>query len=817
MPFWRRFKLEKVMSNSVSYAHRSHCCDEAITLHKFGGSSLANPECYQRVAGLLLQHGQPCDLVVVSAAGKTTNRLLALIESVQQGVDFQLQLNQLAIFQRELVEGLLLQPQEVLQQLDDELVTLASWLNGDIDAYTANRIVACGEVWSSRLLAALLNEKGRLSCAIDARRFLVAQGDISPVVDEVLSQQLFNDLCDGDAQSQRVITGFICRNEETQTLTLGRNGSDYSATLIAKLAGARTVNIWTDVAGVYSADPNLINEAALIEQLSLAEAEELARLGNPVLHHRTLQPLAKDNIALRVRSSFTPNAAFTEIGRRLGHVGDCIVNGSRDVTVYRFTDVSTNQCVITELEANGFFPLLVSNANKHIILVMAKSIASSFEAFIEQGQYGSYQRDESCGVISLLDAGVSWYRKLFTKIFAKESQWPIVLSENGLSLSVIVPEKRVNILAYLLHQKIYSSAKHIGIALMGAGNIGEQWLSLFEEQQSKLENSFNVSLSLVAIGRSRGAVVDFSGIDIGTWQQSFDDESLLVPSSEVLNRLTKHSLDELIVLDISADQGLTDSYPEILNAGFHLISANKLAGSAPLSFYKDIKQLAYSNNCKWLYNASVGAGLPILYSINDLYRSGDKVQSISGVFSGTLSWLFENFDNQQPFSQLLLKALALGITEPDPRDDLSGKDKQRKLLILARECGFDLELEDIVLESMVPAALAGLSRDEFLSRANELDEIMSQKFVSAAQSDQVIRYVAKLSKTGDGVSATVGLQTLAKDHPLAALTPSDNVFLVTSEFYQDNPLIIRGPGAGREVTAAAIESDLYNLVKELAS
>jgi len=804
------------MSNKVGQFGNELTSDSALTLHKFGGSSLADPACYQRVADLLLQYGQPTDVVVVSAAGKTTNQLLALIDMAATGVDYHVQLTQLKTYQRELVESLLSDPQQILELLESELDALGSWLCYEhVDEFTANSIMACGEVWSSRLLSALLHEKGRASCAIDARQFLVAKGIISPVVDEEESQQLFNQLCNDKRSIQRVITGFICRNVENQTLTLGRNGSDYSATLIAQLAGASAVNIWTDVAGVFSADPNLINEAALIEQLSLVEAEELARLGNPVLHRRTLQPLAKDNIALRVRSSFTPDAAFTEIGRRLGHVGDCIVNGSQDINVYTFNDNVSNRQLVNELADNGFFPLISTQHHEKLLLVFPLEMATTFESYLDTRVEDGFNCDTNSGVISLLDAGVSWYRKLFSKIFAKESHWPIVLSENGLSLSVIVPEKRVNILTYLLHQRIYSPAKRIGIVLMGAGNIGQQWLTLFNQQQLSLENTFNMSLPLVGIARSNSILIDYDGIDVTNWQQAFADDGIAIEQSMISETLTAHPFDDLIVLDVSAAQTLTDIYPDFLNAGFHLISANKLAGSAPLAFYNEVKQLSYANNCKWLYNASVGAGLPILHSINDLYRSGDKIESISGVFSGTLSWLFEHYDNSVSFSTLLTKALSLGITEPDPRDDLSGKDKQRKLLILARECGLDVELSDIELHSMVPETLSDISLPEFLERCHELDDAMAERYEQAKLNHQVIRYVAEFTNVDGEFSASVGLKTLDNNHPFASLTPSDNVFLVKSVWYQENPLVIRGPGAGREVTAAAIESDLYNLLKEL--
>lgn len=792
--------------------------ENQLALHKFGGSSLANQQCYKRVANLLLSHGRSDDLVVVSAAGKTTNKLLKLTDLARQGVDFLPLMSQLQHFQTQLIEQLIEQPQQLLAQLASDFASLQQWLSSsEVDTFCGNRIVSCGEVWSSRLLSALLSQLGRESVAVDAREFLSAQGVISPIIDEDLSTQRLTQLSQPHAGKQRVITGFICANAQQQTLLLGRNGSDYSATLIAKLAGAKEVNIWTDVAGVFSADPNLIKEAALIEQLSLAEAQELARLGNPVLHRRTLQPLIKDKIALRVRSSFTPDAAFTEIGKRLGHVGDCIVNGMDDVELYRLPDNEKAAHLLQALPEQGFFPLVATRHSNQLLLVMAREVATDFDTLLAQHSDISWQRESGVGLISLLDAGASWYRKLFNQLMAKESSLPVVLSDNGLSLSVIVPAKRVNILAYLLHQKIYTPAKRIGVVLLGAGNIGQCWIDLFVKEQQKLQTLLNVNLPLVAVVRSSSALIDFSGISPSDWSQRYQEESRDFNSQSLLDTFDNHPLDELIMLDISADQGVSDLYPMILSNGYHLVSANKLAGSGSPEFYSQIKQVMHSNNCYWRYNASVGAGLPVQYAINDLRHSGDTVTSISGVFSGTLSWLFQHYDDSEPFSQLLLRALSLGITEPDPRDDLSGKDKQRKLLILAREAGHELGLSDIKLSSMVPDSLTKLSLPEFLERASELDSIMSELYQQAKSRGEVIRYVAALDvDESEQLVAEVGLQSLSKDHPFASLTPSDNVFLIKSQWYQDNPLIIRGPGAGREVTAAAVQSDLFYILKAIA-
>jgi len=789
-----------------------------VALHKFGGSSLADSPCYLRVANLLVNYSHQHDLVVVSAAGKTTNNLLKLAQLSAQGSNWLPLLLQLQDFQRQLITQLIELPEPLLSLLSADFERLNTWLDTEnSDNYTQNNIVGCGEVWSARLLSALLAQLGRDSVAIDARDFLIADGLVNPIVDEVLSQRHLSNISREHGDKQRVFTGFVCANKHRETLLLGRNGSDYSATLIAKLAGAGEVNIWTDVAGVYSADPNLIKEAALIEQLSLAEAEELARLGNPVLHRRTLQPLVKDKIALRVRSSFTPEATFTEIGKRLGHVGDCIVNGLDNVELYRLPDNALSAQLAASLAEHGFFPLVTTKHDSQLILVMANEVIASFDAWLAKNTQLKWARQSQVGLISLLDAGASWYRKLFNKLLAKESSLPVVLSDNGLSLSVIVPAKRVNILAYLLHQKIYTPAKRIGVVLIGAGNIGQCWLDLFAQQQLVLQTRFNIDLSLVAIVRSTSALFDFSGIVPDQWQSRYQQGSQPCDADLLLKTLEHHPFDELVVLDVSADQGVSDLYCSLLNQGYHLISANKLAGSGPNYSYHQIKAAAKSNNCHWLYNASVGAGLPVQHCINDLRRSGDRITAISGVFSGTLSWLFEYYDNSEPFSQLLLRALSLGITEPDPRDDLSGKDKQRKLLILAREAGHELALEDIALSSMVPQSLSEIPLAEFLTRANELDPVISDLYCQAQQRDEVIRYVASLMVDEHGkIQAQVGLQSLTSDHPFASLTPSDNVFLIQSQWYQDNPLIIRGPGAGREVTAAALQSDLFSIIKDIA-
>ncbi|GAM77228.1 aspartokinase [Vibrio ishigakensis] len=381
-------------------------------------------------------------------------------------------------------------------------------------------------------------------------------------------------------------------------------------------------------------------------------------------------------------------------------------------------------------------------------------------------------------------------------------------SETELSLIAVLKQAEVPLLLESIHSQLFQAQKRVGLILCGKGNIGSNWVELFAEQKDELEKRHSMSFDLISVVSSDRYWFDENGIDAKTVNNRFRDEAIAIDEDWLVQVSKQTTYDELVVLDVTASQEVSDRYLEFAEHGMHLISANKLAGSAKSEFYHQVQDLFSKTGRHWLYNATVGAGLPVNHTVRDLRESGDEIVALAGIFSGTLSWLFQQYDGAVPFSELVDLAWQQGLTEPDPRSDLDGTDVMRKLVILARESGLDIEPENVKVESLVPETLLGLHVDDFFSQAHLLNEILQERLEKAQSQGKVLRYVARLTKEGE---ATVGVEALEEHHALANLLPCDNIFAIESKWYKDNPLVIRGPGAGREVTAGALQSDLNRL------
>jgi len=391
----------------------------------------------------------------------------------------------------------------------------------------------------------------------------------------------------------------------------------------------------------------------------------------------------------------------------------------------------------------------------------------------------------------------------------------LVASANSHSVIAILPEPCSTELLNNVHHDMVKDARHIGLVVAGLGNIGERFLTLLPEQLNRIYALENIHL--VGLLSSKKALINNDGIDVNQALSLFKKEAQDYDYQQLLPWLSNHPYDELIVVDITPSEDFSLLYQDFFSQGIHVIGANKWAASADTAHYNKLVKTADKNKCLWLGNTTVGAGLPINYAIDDLNNSGDKITAIAGIFSGTLSWLFETYDGSTAFSTLLIDALKQGITEPDPREDLSGRDVQRKLLILARMAGFELALDDIDCKNLVPQALQDISTADFLARADELDSFFADALTAANNQNCCIRYVARLSVADDGkINAKVSLEVLPQSDAFASLTPCDNIFQISSHWYQENPLIIRGPGAGRDVTAGGLHSDLVNICQQLA-
>ncbi|NDJ55501.1 bifunctional aspartate kinase/homoserine dehydrogenase II [Enterobacteriaceae bacterium 4M9] len=801
---------------------------KARQLHKFGGSSLADVKCYLRVAGIMAGYSRPGDMMVVSAAGSTTNQLISWLKLSQSDRIAAYQVQQtLRRYQSELIGGLLPQAQTdvLIAAFIRDLERLAVLLDGEITDAVYAEVVGHGEIWSARLMAEVLKEQDIEAVWLDARTFLRAERAAQPQVNEGLSFPLLQQQLAQHPNKRLVVTGFIACNNAGETVLLGRNGSDYSATQIGALAGVDRVTIWSDVAGVYSADPRKVKDACLLPLLRLDEASELARLAAPVLHARTLQPVSGSDIDLQLRCSYNPEQGSTRIERVLASgTGARIVTSHDDVCLIEYKIAPQKDFNLARQEVDQLLkraqlrPLATGvhpDRNMLQLCYTQEVVGSALSLLQDAALPGELRLRDGLALVAMVGAGVCRNPLHSHRFWQQLKDQPVEFiwqSEDGISLVAVLRVGPTESLIQGLHQSLFRAEKRIGLMLFGKGNIGSRWLELFAREQKTLSARTGFEFVLAGVVDSERCLLSYDGLDASRALAFFNDEAVEQDEDALFLWMRAHPWDDLVVLDVTASAQLADQYLDFASHGFHVISANKLAGAGDGAKYRQIRDAFAKTNRHWLYNATVGAGLPVNHTVRDLRDSGDAILAISGIFSGTLSWLFLQFDGTVPFTELVDQAWQQGLTEPDPRVDLSGKDVMRKLVILAREAGYDIEPDQVRVESLVPAGCEDGSVDHFFENGDELNEQMVQRLEAAQEMGLVLRYVARFDANG---KARVGVEAVRPDHPLAALLPCDNVFAIESRWYRDNPLVIRGPGAGRDVTAGAIQSDINRLAQLL--
>ncbi|RCU45105.1 MULTISPECIES: bifunctional aspartate kinase/homoserine dehydrogenase II [Corallincola] len=816
------------------HAQRSESVSSRSRVHKFGGSSLADADCYLRVVELLKEHTSAGDLVVVSAAGKTTNALVLCSKSAGSNDELVKQtLTDLERFQGSLITQLLdgAAAKQALQSLSDDLNQIQTLLQAGDESARYNETVGFGELWSARLLAALLNQSTVPAGWLDAREIFSAQPGPQPEIDVALSQPKLAEQLLQRQEELTIVTGFISRGPDGETVTLGRNGSDYSATMLATLADAQAATIWTDVAGIFSADPNKVKGARTQPILSLAEAAELARLGSPVLHTRTLQPMVGRKTRLSIRSTFAATGSHTQIApTQVGEKGAKIVT-SLDKVCLISMNTSSRQAfeeatatIRAYLDRYQLVPLAKQyQPDQRLIRLcftaeVAETAFARLKDFQLQGAFCNLTLNDNYALAAMVGDGVTENARHYHCFYRHLQDAPVEFiqpGEHGLSLVAVLRETDLDTLLSHMHHGISSPDKKLGVALFGTGNIGSGWLRLYQEQQHYLSNYHRLEVQLCALYNQDGAIIDFTGIEVDDWQARFQQHKEDMGFEQLLELLAGHPYDELVVIDATDSRDLAYQYPALMEHGIHLISANKYPASAPLSLYREITQQRKEKAVVWLNNATVGAGLPVHYVTGDLQHSGDEVVSISGVWSGTMSWLLQQYDGKQPFSSLIREAMDQGLTEPDPREDLTGEDVCCKLLILARQLGMEeFEMDDIEVVSLVDEEALEGSIEEFFANAEVFDRQIASAYGRAEASGRVLRYIARLERGGQ---AHVGLEFLDPSDPMANCHAGENIYAIHSEWFKEQPLVIRGPAVGPELTAGSVQSDLFKLCQHIKS
>ena len=819
--------------------------DQRWKIHKFGGSSLVDATCFRRVAGLVLEFDDERIGVVVSAMGGMTDALINLAIIAEQGDDgFNAELNTIGeryvTTARELLQG---------ENKGEYLVSILDAWNEDaadvIDVLKAIALVKSapqrsrdvvagyGELWSARLLAAFLAQESpqRGGTWLDARTIItVRDSELGPSVLWEESQTRFDANVKSEFRGIVVVTGFIAADEEGLQTTLGRNGSDHSAAIIAKLSNAAELSIWTDVDGVMSADPNRVPEAQVIDRLSYSEAMELAYFGANVIHPQTLGPAIENDIPVIIRNSYKPEhpgsrieAASTPSNNIKGITaigGIALVNleGSGMIGV-----PGTADRLFAALKVAGVSVTLISQASsEHSICIavpeeVAKRaqqvITDEFADELETGQIQSVDTKMAQSIVAVVGDGMAGTPGLAARFFGTLGRAGINIraiaqGSSERNISVVVDSAEATRALRAAHSGFYLSAKTLSIGLIGAGKVGSTLLSQLEKQRDKLAQDFNIDLRIRAIARSQKMLLGERRIDTSIWQDDFDSNGVDIDLDFFEQHLTPDHLPHAVIIDCTASDAISSLYCGWLSRGIHIITPNKKAFSGAYEDYRALQDAADEGSAHYLYETTVGAALPVITTLCDLIQTGDEVRSIRGIFSGTLAYLFNVYDGSTPFSEIVRVAKESGYTEPDPRDDLSGMDVARKLTILARELGQSIEIGDFPVQSLVPEALANASIEEFLAEMPNYDDEMDKLYREATADNKQLRYVAELNAHGN---ASVGLQAVDTSHPFCNINLTDNIVQFETKRYSDNPLVIQGPGAGIEVTAGGVFADLLRL------
>lgn len=805
-------------------------------VHKFGGSSLASAEHYRRVAGILAGRGERKQAIVVSAMQGVTDDLLRCARTAAAGGPCQEAVEAIgarnAQCAAELGGNVSLDVSREISEIDCLLG--ATRLRRRADRTLSEQVSGYGEIWSARILAGHLASRGAVF--VDAREVLtVERGEMGPEVDWERSKAQLDSLLEKQPADVLVITGYIASDPDGCPTTLGRNGSDYSAAIFARLLGASDLHIWTDVGGVLSADPRLVPDAQVIDELSYDEALELAYFGAKVIHPQTLAPAIESAIPIHIRNSLEPEGTSTRISNRgssrypikgitaISNLALINVEGAGMIGV-----PGTARRVFGALKRAAVSVVMISQgSSEHSICFVVsgedadRARASLLDEFEDELRHGFVQAVSCNADISILAvvgdqmAGRPGIASRFFSALADAgiNVRAIAQGSSERNISAVIDAADANRAVRAVHASFYLSRQTLSIGLLGVGNIGRELLAQIDKQAPRLRDAVGVDLRVRAMANSRQMSLQEVAVDLNNPQAALEAGSALD-----MNALTDHvqadHLPHAALIDCTASDAVAAEHGKWLARGIHVITANKKSCAGPLDRYQEIAEARRGSGARFYYETTVGAGLPVIETLRDLRRTGDRIRSIEGMFSGTLAYLFNRFDGSMAFSDLVRQAWKEGYTEPDPREDLSGLDVARKLVILAREVGIDADVAKVNCSSLVPASLADCSADDFVAGLADYDESMRQKLQAAQEREQVLRYVGRIGSDG---TFEAGLTEVSRDHAFANGRLTDNVIAFRTDRYSDNPLVVQGPGAGTEVTAGGVFADILRLCTSLGA
>ena len=805
-------------------------------VYKFGGTSMKNADALEQVGNLVINSDAENLIVVVSAMGGMTDALLQfsetqdskLIEDIQSlYIETTDSLVKNVSSRLSLIEAF----KEDIQEIR-EIAKLKDHASLSIEE---NEILGFGEIWTSKLLHAYLSALGEIETSwLNPMDFLIIQNeDMGANVNWSKSKEAFTQAIQ-DKSGKVIMGGFIASDIEGKSTNLGRNGSDYSASILGSLSEAESVTIWTDVDGVLTGDPRVVNKARMIEQMTYDEAIELSYFGAEVIHPKTMAPLMHKEIPLYIRNTFNPESLGTSINSQQKNTRAVKgISTIKDIALLNLegTGMIGVPGIVNRLgkvlqQANISIVLISQASSEHSICFAVRSkdarsaadvIKQEFKDDFKNENLSAIQIEEDCSILAIVGSGMTGTKGIAARFFnaislSKTNVIAIAQGSSEKNISIVIKSKDMNHATSFVHDAFFNSNKQIAIGIMGYGSIGQELHKQILDERKILQERENISLDILALSNSQKMMLSEDNIDLKSASNVTEKIEALEQSNtnEMINHMLRQPAYGRIIIDCSASDEAPDEYSNIFENGISIVTANKKGLSGNIDRYKSIMNSKNLNEADFLYETTAGAALPFVKSVSDIASSSDSIKKIEGVFSGTLAYLFNSYDASMPFSELVNDALQQGFTEPDPRDDLSGMDVARKLVILAREMGLDMNVNDIHVESLVDPNHLSLSVNEYLEAMSSGDQAMNDRYQNALENNEKLSYVAQIDENGN---ASVSLKNLSNDHSFFSLKGTENIIAIHSDYYSNYPLVLRGPGAGREVTASGLFFDLLSIIR----
>jgi aspartokinase/homoserine dehydrogenase 1 len=796
---------------------------------KFGGKSLSNGDGLNKVLTIITDKIKEGDkiAVVVSARGNATDELEEILALASKNGNYKPLFETFKKYQQNNYPDIdLTEEFAVLQKLFEGVSII-----GDYSEKIKDQVLSKGEVLAAKLLTAILIEKGINARFTDTRTLIKTDskfGNAQPF-EQLSKKNVIQYFKSNNDAAVNIVTGFIGSNSNNDTTTLGRNGSNYTASLLANYLDAQELQCYTHVDGIYTANPDLVSDAKKIDHLTFIEANELANFGTTILHAKTIIPLLEKNIPLRILNTFNHQNKGTLITSKSDGIGIktlsvlenvALVNlegrgllgkTGVDARIFRVmgdNDISVS--IISQGSSERGIGLVVA-ADKAIKAMM--ELEKEFESDFYSKDVNKITVTDNVSVISIIGQDLSTFHKPYTALI-KNKIIPILFNNTitGKNVSLVVEKSQLNKALNVIHGEIFGVSKKINIAIFGHGLVGGTLINQILESAEAIQKRKDIKLNVFAIANSKQIVFNRNGVT-SNWKNEIQDDGFSYTINDVIAYANEYHLENLIAIDNTASTTFIENYIPLIESSFDLISSNKVANTLSYNFYKKLRKVLADNQKSYLYETNVGAGLPLIDTIKLLHLSGENITKIKGVFSGTLSYLFNNFSAKNiPFSEILKEAIDNGYTEPDPREDLCGNDVGRKLLILARELDLQNEFEEIDIQNLIPEHLREGDVVDFLGKLQEFDPIYD-KIKADQKPNHVLRYIGELSGElqHDKGILEVKLVSVPADTALGGLKGSDSFFEIYTESYGNRPIVIQGAGAGSAVTARGVFGDILRL------